>query len=310
MSVRPKSILKRSTYVFPEDMEDINPDNLIKSKTKVRVLTPPEHVHFFIADSFGRRIIQFFDTRPFDVKKDPRDTSLLISPHKDENHLYITVRNYCEGGRRLADGIKDHELADIVEFQPKSILIMLGMVDIASQIAGDIQIHKYRWFKDTMISVVESAKDSLRALVGDDEEALLYVNRLMFHFAHLPPWGTEYTPRLGCISPSEVKTYRKKNQKFATRFLGELVEHNIMLVDLNVNEPSREGDKLHYDEITSEKLFRRVKTFFFRFNCSKCGFFHKYKSSDYSRESRNLIFAPSCEFDILSLEGLGGQQAD
>ena len=131
MSVRPKTILKRSTDTF---LADISAADLLKfgepiRKTRVRVNAAQEHVHMLIADSFGTRIHQFFDTKPFDTT----DTSLSIPPHQNGNHLYTHVRNYCEGGRRLADGIRDQELADIIEYQPKSVLIMLGMVDIASQ---------------------------------------------------------------------------------------------------------------------------------------------------------------------------------
>ena len=307
MSVRPKSILRKRTDTF---VADISAADLLKfgqpiQETRVRVQATQEHVHLLIADSFGTRIHQFFDTKPFDST----DTSLWIPPHQNENHDYIRVRNYCKGGRRLADGIQDQELADIVEFQPKSILIMLGMVDIASQQKGNISIDKNGWFFETMISVVRSAKEKLYELVGEEnEEDLFYVNNLVFHFAHLPPWGTAYTPRPGCITPQEVKALRKRNQQTATRHIGELVENDIMLVNLNVNEPIREQDGLHYDKETSEKLFKRVKTFFFRFVCRECGFFKKKKTSNYAQESEDLIFAPSCEFDIKSEEGLDRQQ--
>ena len=96
----------------------------------------------------------------------------------------------------------------------------------------------------------------------------------------------------------------------AIRFFEELVENDIILVDLNVNKPTRETDKLHYDDETSRKLFRRMKRFFFRFSCKSraCGFICRVPLPDSKRnhikESKDLIFAPSCEGDIIVEEAI------
>ena len=118
---------------------------------------------------------------------------------------------------------------------------------------------------------------------------------------------TEVWLRCGCISPATVKRIRKKNMNLANRYVNELYEHDIVMVDLNVNNPVR-ADGLHYDTESSRKLFVRMKRFFFRFHCSRCGFIKKL-SLDYSRrnhqqESYELIHALSCEGDLAAEEGI------
>ena len=81
---------------------------------------------------------------------------------------------------------------------------MLGMVDIASQRAGEV-LFDCGWYKRTMIEVVTSAKQQLRDMYGEDGEALLFVNKLVFHFAYLPTWGNNFTPFRGNITTADVK---------------------------------------------------------------------------------------------------------
>ena len=129
------------------------------------------------------------------------------------------------------------------------------------------------------------------------------MEKLTFHFAHLQHWGDEYIPRVGCLPPSDVKFIRKKNMKKATRFLNKLLDNNIVLIDMNVNKPTRDPkDNLHYDTETSRKLFQRMKRLFFRFSCRACGAKIQIIADtrrDLAKKSKNLIYAPSCEGLIL-----------
>ena len=96
--------------------------------------------------------------------------------------------------------------------------------------------------------------------------------------------------------------------QIAMRFCGQLAEDDIILVDLNVNNPTREDDDLHYDHATSRKLFGRMKRFFFRFACDTCGFFNRrplpVTRRNVASESKALVFAPSCEGDIVAAEAI------
>ena len=165
-----------------------------------------------------------------------------------------------------------------------------------------------------MIEVVTSAKQQLRDMCGEDGEALLFVNNLVFHFAFLPTWGNNFTPFSGNISTADVKYCRKMNMQIATRFCGTLAQNNIILVDLNVNNPTREEDDLHYVYATSRKLFGRMKRFFFRFACNTCGFFNRrplpMTRRNVAKESKDLVFAPSCEGDIVAAEAINAAMAN
>ena len=300
MSVRPKSAIRKSTVTFRSDLE-INKGGEARMGTKVRIRTSPEEFHMLFADSFGTRIEEFLEVNPID----PSDTIIRMHPHQNNHHLFIRVKNYSYGGRTLANGLHDGEIEDILTLKPRSIIVMLGMVDIAQQRSDNITITN-NWYKDSMISMVTSVKESLRNMSNSVEDSL-YINNLVFHFSYLQHWGTDYTPRDHCISPETAKEIRNKNMKKAIRFKNELFDSDIVMIDLNVNNPVR-IDRLHYDTESSRKLFKRMKRFFFRFHCSRCGIVNRrslaYSSRNHHQESHNLIYAPSCEGDLAAEEGI------
>ena len=289
MSTRPKSIIKSGTNRF---YADGGPQ---KRGDRVRIAPTPADVHMLVADSFGTRLDQFMRDVSF---LDASEHILPVPPHQNRNHNEIRVVNHSRSSRRLSEGLSDREISDIMERKPKSILIMLGMVDIASQQDDTM---KNDWFMEEIIRVANETKQKL-TLRSHTREDTVFVEKLTFHFAHLQHWGEEYTPRFQCLSPSDVKTIRKKNMKKVTRYLNRLLDHNIILVDMNVNRPIRDPrDGLHYDGETSRKLFQRMKTLFFRFSCRSCKANMQIIADtrrDLAVESRKLILAPSCEGSI------------
>ena len=304
-----RSILKKSTPInsFNAELSASRICGIDFKSAKVRLRPSPDDIHMVFADSFGRKLYQFLEKDMLD------ETFIPIPPHRNDRHSKIIIKNNSEGSRKLADGLREYELRDILRFQPKSILIMLGMVDIASQRAGEV-LFDCGWYKRTMIEVVTSAKQQLRDMCGEDGEALLFVNKLVFHFAYLPTWGNNFTPFRGNINTADVKYCRKMNMQIAIRFCAQLAEDDIILVDLNVNNPTREDDDLHYDHATSRKLFGRMKRFFFRFACDTCGFFNRrplpVTRRNVARESKALVFAPSCEGDIVAAEAIDDAMAN
>ena len=304
-----RSILKRSTPInsFHADLSASRICGINFKSARVRLRPSPDDIHMVFTDSFGRRLDQFLERDMFD------ETFIPIPPHRNDQHSKIIIKKYSEGSRKLVNGLRGCELRDILRLKPKSILIMMGMVDIASQKTGEA-LFDCGWYKRTMVEVATSAKQDMRDMCGEDEEALLFINNLIFHFAYLPTWGDRFTPFEGNITTAEVKYCRKVNMNIALRFCSQLARDNIFLVDLNVNNPTREDDGLHYDYATSRKLFGRMKRFFFRFACNTCGFFNRrplpMTRRNVAKESKDLVFAPSCEGDIVAAEAIDAAMAN
>ena len=177
---------------------------------------------------------------------------------------------------------------------------MLGMVDIASQNAdsGD-----YFWYKKEIIRIVNETKDKLKIICNSNEDQL-YVDKLTFHFAHLQHWGDNYTPRRDCIDPTVVRHIKKRNGKNALRANNVLLDNKIVLVDMNVQRPTRERDNIHYDQESSRKLFLRMKRLFFRFSCVNRNCKANLQlvaetKPEILAKSLSLIYGPSCEGPLM-----------
>ena len=152
MSVRPKSIIKKSSDKFYAD-RDIQKYGDFRMGNKVRIASTAPDVHMLIADSFGKRMNDFMGDISF---MDTSEHKLPVPPHQNRNHTEIRVVNYSRGSRYLSDGLTDREISDIIDKKPKSILIMLGMVDIASQSKNT---KGNNWFLDEMINVANDIKE-------------------------------------------------------------------------------------------------------------------------------------------------------
>ena len=218
-----------------------------------------------ISDSFGVRI-----ERLLQDQREPFGEEFIIGApghrigHGEQSFKLYTI---CRGGRKLEEGLQDSEIRNIIIKRAKVILVMLGMCDIASLKKMDWD---NKWFYNQIIQFQQQIR-SVGERIAKTEEEREFVMNIPINFATLQNWGIEYTPHSGCVTPKECCEMRSRNVKYAKQNLASLHnDHNLLLLDLNIPNPTRERDNMHYDQNTTEKLWERVKKIFMRHLCSRC----------------------------------------
>ena len=273
-----------------------------KKAKRVSFVNDGQKMGMLIADSFGAWIIRDGLCRTSSIFHPIYQAD--AAPHKlgkdnlnDDNNFKIIMK--CEPSSTLAECMSQANVDCIMNFKPRCVIIMLGMVDIAN-----LQVFKdddHSWFYRTMVETKE--KFNNRAKVETQEDKA-YVEDIIFHFSVLQNWGTEWRARPGNISREEANHLRRKNQTWANKKYARLwKEHRILLVDLCFSGGRR--DHMHYDEETTRLLFQRIKKIMMRYMCVEpnCRMpIALPDTDDIGRRqahdrAKELVRAPSCQSD-------------
>ena len=265
---------------------------------------------WFLADSFGKGLINDYvygSHLDQDFIYDPEGQGAFVlraKPHlvhnrgQDEDNRFRFIMD-CEGGEKLKGCMSVNRVDTIMRNKPRCIVIMLGMCDIAGLFKTD-QLFDKRWYHDTIIEV-KSRFNKLAAERHTSDIDLQYSQGVIFHFAVLQNWGTEWSPRPYRIDRDTVELIRRQNSTFVRKRAGSLYnDHNILLVDLNVDTASRRRDSLHLDYDSNVKLYNTLIILIMRYICvnNDCRCFAEIpRDSDkktVQERSRDLIHQPSC----------------